>query len=112
MMFLGQTAQRAHIGHLPVEVNRDDRAGTGSDLRLNVFGIHVERDRVDIGEDGGRAQAGHATGGRKKGERGDDHFVARPDFCRHQREEKRIASGGTADPALGLPVRERTFHFR
>ena len=79
--------------------------------------IHRERVRLDVDEDRPGSDAGDRAGRREERERRGDHFVARTDAERHQRDEQRIGPRGDrrrrARPDDGrLPLAFQPFHLR
>ena len=72
----------------------------GRDPLLDLRGIHVERDRVDVGEDGCRAAARDRLGRRIERERRADHLVAGADLERVEHEHERVGAVRAADGVL------------
>ena len=79
------------------EVHRHDRLRPRRDARGDVGGVEVEADRIDVGEDGGRAGPGDRLGGRVERERRADHLVPGADAHRLEREHERVGAVGDAD---------------
>ena len=66
------------------------------DQRLDRRRVEIERVRAAIGKYRARAHPRHAAAGRKKGECGADHLVARTEAQGHQRDQEGVGSGGHA----------------
>ena len=77
-------------------MHRHDRLRAARDSFGDPLGIEVERVRVDVGEDGSRADTGDRLGGGVERERRADHLVARADLERVQDEDDRVRA--VADP--------------
>jgi hypothetical protein len=88
-------------------VNRDDRLRPGGDAALDVGGVEVEAQRVDVGEDGGRAAARDGLRRRKEREGRADDLVAAPDARRVEDEHDRVGAVGDADRVLDPETRCR-----
>ena len=97
MMSRGDVLDRGHVGCLPVEMNRHDGAGAGTDRAFDAGRIDGQPRRVDIGED--RARACHHDRERRVrgGERRRDDLVAAADAERSQDERERVRAGADAD---------------
>ena len=93
---LGEARERHHAAE---QVHRHERPRPVGHPRGDVLRVEVERDRVDVGEDGRRAAARDRLGGRVEGERGADHLVAGADLHRVEREHERVGAVGDADRA-------------
>ena len=74
-----------------------DRLRARADPALDVLGIEVQRHRIDVGEDRGRAGARDGLGRRVEGEGGADHLVARSDSHRLERQHERVRPVRDAD---------------
>ena len=81
----------------PEEVHGHDRLRPRRDPRGHVLGVEVQRGRVDVGEDGRRADACDRLGRRVERERGADDLVAAPDSERLEREDERVGAVRDAD---------------
>ena len=71
---------------------------------LDVGRVEVQRRRVDVGEDGRRADARDRLGGRVERERGADHLVAGADPDRVEHEHDRVGAVRDADRLLDAEV--------
>ncbi len=89
------------------EVHRHDRLRPLGDARRDVVRVEVERDGIDVGEDGRRADTRDRLGGRVEGEGRADHLVAAPDAHRLEREDERVRAVGDADRMRHAEVRGR-----
>ena len=86
-----------HVGHLAKEVDGNNGFGFGRDKTGGVDGIKVETDGADVAENWGGSHPGDTAGGGKKGERGDEDFVAGTDPEGHEGEEDGVGAGGDAE---------------
>ena len=75
-MVRGNFADWIHIGRPAVEMNRDDRPGTGCNRPFQQLRIEIGRRGVDVDEDRACAAIGNGLGGSKKSVGRSDHFVA------------------------------------
>ena len=91
----------------PEQMHRHERARAIGDLRCDVLGIDVERDRVDVREHRRRAALGDRLGGRVERERRTDHFVAGPDLERIQSEHEGVRAVCDADRRLDAEIGRR-----
>ncbi len=75
----GDSLERAHVGCLPVQMNRQNRARPRADRLFHAIGIDREADRIDVREH--RARPGHHDRERRIGgrQRRRDDFVAGSD---------------------------------
>lgn len=89
----GDPPQPFHVGTKAEKMHRHDRFCTGSDRRLDRFGIDVERLGIDIHKDRFRTEPADRTGGREKRERAGDDFVTGTDSKRHQGQDQCIGPG-------------------
>ena len=87
----------AHLGRLAVQVHRDDRPRPPCHRRRQLGGVDVERNGVDIREDGLRAEPGDRPGRGEERVGGGDDLVARLDVQRHERDEQGVRAGRHAD---------------
>ena len=95
-MPVGDRAQLVQLARIPVDVDRDDRLRARRYGRLDRTRIHVERLRVDVGEDGDAALVHEAVRRRSERVRRRDHLVARLD-----------AGGDAEQMETGGPGRDR-----
>jgi hypothetical protein len=79
LVFVGDGVQAVHVDRQAGQVDRDDGAGARGDRRFQFVQVDVAGDRVDVGEHRGGADFDDDVGGGRPGNRGGDHFVARPD---------------------------------
>ena len=89
----------------PEEVHGHQGPRPAGHLRRHVFGIQVQRDRIDVGEDGSRAAPRNRLGGRIEREGGADHLVAGTDLERVEREHERVGPVRDADRPRDAQVR-------
>ncbi len=112
--------QRQHVGDLTVQMHGHERFDTAArvavDERVSAplavlldEGLHggwgeIEADRIDVAE--GRTRPGARDGprGREERKRRGDHFIARPNLQRHERQQQRIRAGRDADAVATLAV--------
>ncbi len=94
---LGELANRVHVDHLAVQVNRYDRLGGGSERLRERVQVHEACRRVHVYEHW--ARPAHHNRFRRGGKRvrGRDDLVARPDPVSAQREVQGVGAGGHAD---------------
>src|ERR1700685_2991440 len=89
----GDRANAIHIAGLTGEWDRHDgfdfAMSSARQSGLYRIRIDVEGVRLDIDEDRPRAQISHHFGGRGKGERRRDYFIARSDSQCEQRQMER-----------------------
>ena len=78
-MRVGDRLEGVHGGRVAVEMDGHDGPRTRRDRGLDGGRRQGKRERVDVGEHGGRARDGDRVGGGREGERGDDDLVARTD---------------------------------
>ena len=77
-----------------------DRLRPRGDPALDVGGVEVQRARVDLGEDRGRADPRDRLGGGVERERRADHLVAGADLERVEDEHDRVGAVRDADRLL------------
>ena len=96
-MARGHALDGAHVGSLPVQMDRQDGARSRADGSIDVLGVQGQPRGIDVGEDGARAD--HENGQRGVGgrQRGGDDLVARPDAQPAQHECQGIGAGADAD---------------
>ena len=83
------------------------------DFVNHVGRIEIERLGHDIGKHRLRAEPPHGARRREEREARHDHFVARPDAQRHQRQQQRVAARGAADGMLRAAILgHRRFELR
>ena len=100
----GDRADLVHRCALAEQMDGDDRLGGFAEFAEDLAWIEIERLGVDVDEHGRRAEAPDSAGGGEEGEAGQDHFVARADAERHQRQEERVAARGAADRVLDAAI--------
>lgn len=71
---------------------------------LDLIGVEVHGEGVDIDEDGFDADAGERAGGREERVGSGDDLVAWPQLERHPGKQEGVAAGGAADGVAGLCV--------
>ncbi len=69
-----------------------------------LLDVEVERDGIDVREDGRRTAPRHGLRGRVEGEGRADHLVAGPDAERVEGEHERVGAVGHADRALDAEI--------
>ena len=101
----GQVGEPAHIGHLAVQVHRQDAPRARAHSRRDRIGIevvvaltHVDHDRTRTGL-ADRLERGD------EGLSGDDHLVAPPNASRNQRESQTVESARGANAFTCSAVR-------
>ena len=90
-------AERRHVGALAEEVDRNNGLRALRDGGVDACRVQVERVRVDVGEDGRRAEQRGGLGRGDERERRADHLVARANAERHQRDLERVGPVGDAE---------------
>ena len=103
---VGDLLDGRHVGALSVEMHGDDGPGPGRDRGLDAGRVDAFRLRIAIDEHGVRAGDPDGFGGRKKGVRMCDHFVAGSDAHRHQRQPDRVGAVAGSD-GMGHPMERR-----
>ncbi len=86
-----------HVRHLSEQVDGHDRLGVLADDVLDLLGVDVVRDGVNVHEDRAGAGPPDAAGGGEERERGRDDLVADADVQAHQGVEQGIGAAGDAD---------------
>ena len=76
-----------HVGHLTIEVDRDDCARPARHLRLHFGGIEIVGGGIDVDEDRCRSDARDRAGRREERVRSCDDLVPGTDVFRHQAGE-------------------------
>ena len=87
------------------EVHRHDRLRLLRDPLRDVVGVEIERDGIDVGEDGRRPDPRDRLRGRVEREGGADHLVAAPDPQRLEREHERVRAVRDPDRVWHAEVR-------
>ena len=116
----GQLQDRVHVGHLPVQVDREDRrhrtsralahhaarlrvrSALGLQVGTQFLGIHRVGARVDVDEVEPCAGLRDRLGGREEGERNRQHGVSGSDARRDQRQSHRVRSAGHSNAKARL----------
>ena len=93
----GDLIDRAHVGHLSVQVHRNDRTRARRDGRFDLGRVDVKGIGLDIDEHGPCAGAPDRAGRREERVRSGDHLVAAADICCHQGQEESVGAGCAAD---------------
>ena len=103
-MAFGDLPQGRHVGALAEQVNHQDGPGARGDLVLDLGGIEVVSQWIDVHEYRTGAGAADAAGGGEEGEGGQDDLVAWTDFQAVQGQRQRIGAGAAADAVAGAAV--------
>jgi hypothetical protein len=74
-----------HIGHVAVQVNRNDPPRKRPDRRLEAPGIQRAGVGIDVDEDGDRSDQRNRFGRRHEAVGGGDDLIARADAARPER---------------------------
>src|SRR5262249_46864724 len=78
-------------------MHRDYGSRSLPDLRLDLLGIDIECDRIDIRENGSRSQPGDATCSGEECEWRDDDFITRPNIECVQGQDQCVRPRTAAD---------------
>ena len=98
---LGRDAhQRIHVRRQTGGVDGHDGGRAIGDQRLDLRRVHLERRRVDVGEDRYGVRLQNGVDGRDEGVRRDDDFVARADPGCGDRGDQRAGAVGRGEAAL------------
>jgi hypothetical protein len=89
-----------HVRRLTVERDRHDRPRARRDCALEEPRIEVAGVGLDIDQHRLRPEEHDHLHGCDEGERAGDHFVARLDVERYQRDEERVGAAGANDGVL------------
>jgi hypothetical protein len=102
-----QLRQLDDWGRPAEQVHRHDRASAIGDSRRGVFGVEVQRRRINVRKDGRRAAAGNRLRGGVEREGGADDLVAGADPHRVEDEHDRVGAVRDTDGALDPEIRSR-----
>jgi len=100
--------QGLDVRALPVEADRDDAARLLRQHLLDLPGVDVVSQRLDVDEDRRGASERDHLGCRDEGEGRRDDLVPGTHPVRHQREQESIGSGGAAEGVPDSHVRGQT----
>ena len=89
-------------GHLPEQIDGDDRLGLVAHGRPNRVRGDIERARIDVDEHGAGPDVVDGACGREEREGRRDDLVARTDVERTQRQQEGIGTIGAADGVLDV----------
>ena len=98
-VLVGDRLQLGQLARVAEDVHRDDRPGARRDRCLDGGGIHVQRVRVDVGEDRRRALVEEAVSRRREGERRGDRLVAGLESGEHAQQ---VQTGGARRDGSGV----------
>ena len=96
VVLAGDLHQRRHVGHLPGEMDRNQRLGLLGDPGLDLAHVHAEVVGA-VDKDRTRKQLADRADGRDEGVGGRDDLVARPDAQRLEAELDRVGARVHAD---------------
>ena len=96
-MATGQIGKPPHVGHLAVQVDREDTPGARSESRGDRVWVEVIVALAHIGHDRRRTRLAHRLERRDEGLSWDDHLVARLHAGRDQCEPECVEAARHAD---------------